>query len=214
VRLPDRSLRVAVSTKPPVGSPTVDKAYADAALDLAAVLDSAGHVVHDADPPYGWPVIAGAAVRVAAGVAEEAAKLDYDDLERRSKPMVRIGQKVRPLAAGSLDRRWWRRRAGRFFRDFDVLVTPALAGPPPPAEGWCLKSYSANIRNGLYARFTPPWNLAGYPAMAVPAGMHPCGVPLSVQLVAPDGGEELLLSVAKQIEALAPWPRHPPAYSA
>jgi Asp-tRNA(Asn)/Glu-tRNA(Gln) amidotransferase A subunit family amidase len=36
------------------------------------------------------------------------------------------------------------------------------------------------------------------------------GQPLAVQLVAPDGGEPLLLGVAAMIERLAPWPRVAP----
>jgi amidase len=33
---------------------------------------------------------------------------------------------------------------------------------------------------------------------------------MSVQIVAPTGGEALLLSVAKQLEQARPWPRHAP----
>ncbi|MBI4410712.1 MAG: amidase, partial [Gemmatimonadetes bacterium] len=61
-----------------------------------------------------------------------------------------------------------------------------------------------------YAPFAAPWNFAGFPAAAVPAGMHSSGLPLSVQLVTAPGGEALLLSVAKYLENLRPWRRHPP----
>ena len=61
--------------------------------------------------------------------------------------------------------------------------------------------------------FTGAWNLAGVPAMAVPAGFDAEGMPLSAQLVTGEGGEALLLSVAKQLEALRPWPRHAPIAS-
>jgi Asp-tRNA(Asn)/Glu-tRNA(Gln) amidotransferase A subunit family amidase len=40
--------------------------------------------------------------------------------------------------------------------------------------------------------------------------MHTVGVPLSVQLVAGPGREELLLSLARQIEMLKPWTRQAP----
>ena len=65
----------------------------------------------------------------------------------------------------------------------------------------------ANVR---YAPFTGLWNLAGYPAIAIPAGVDNAGLPLSVQLVAPDGGETTLLSLARQIEEQRPWPRVAP----
>jgi amidase len=44
----------------------------------------------------------------------------------------------------------------------------------------------------------------------VPAGLHPNGTPLSVQLVARPGGESLLLAIAAQLEQLRPWPRTAP----
>jgi amidase len=68
----------------------------------------------------------------------------------------------------------------------------------------------ANIR---YAPFAAPWNIAGFPAIAVPAGVHPtAGTPLSVQLVAAPGGEALLLGVAALLERLRPWRRIAPGY--
>jgi amidase len=52
-----------------------------------------------------------------------------------------------------------------------------------------------------------PWNVAGFPCASVPAGIGSDGVPLSVQVVAPSGGEALILSVAAQLEDLRPWQR-------
>jgi amidase len=46
--------------------------------------------------------------------------------------------------------------------------------------------------------------------MAVPAGVGPSGLPLSVQLVARPGGEALLLALAGQLEQLHPWKRTAP----
>ena len=63
-----------------------------------------------------------------------------------------------------------------------------------------------------FAPFPAPWNLAGYPAIAVPAGMSAAGLPLSVQVVAAPGREALLLSVAATVEAALPWPRIAPGF--
>jgi amidase len=66
----------------------------------------------------------------------------------------------------------------------------------------------ANIR---YAPFAAPWNVAGFPAMVVPAGVHPdTGTPVAVQLVAGPGGEHLLLRMAAAIEQIHPWQRTAP----
>jgi amidase len=57
---------------------------------------------------------------------------------------------------------------------------------------------------------TGVWNLAGYPAATVPVPAD--GLPGAVQLVATPGREDLLLSLAAQLEAARPWPRHAPGY--
>jgi amidase len=102
----------------------------------------------------------------------------------------------------------WQQRAYRFFADHDVLVTPALAQPPIKAVAWSQRGWVANlVANSRYAPFAAPWNLAGWPALVVPAGLDPRGLPLAVQLVAPPGNEARLLSVAAQLEQIRPWPR-------
>ena len=70
-----------------------------------------------------------------------------------------------------------------------------------------------------YGVFTLPWNLSGQPALALPAGFTegdaqwPAGLPLGVQLVALAGEERLLLRVAGELEAAAPWAaRVPPIF--
>ena len=119
------------------------------------------------------------------------------------------------LRAGSpkgSGRQLWQQVAERFFADHDVLLTPTLAQRPLAATpAWGRRSWLANVTaNSQYAPFAAPWNLAGWPAMSVPAGIHPKGTPLAVQLVARPGGEQLLLRVAAQLEQLRPWPRLAP----
>ena len=50
--------------------------------------------------------------------------------------------------------------------------------------------------------------------MTVPAGVHPTGTPLAVQLSSTAGSEPLLLALAGQIQALRPWARHAPSPAA
>jgi amidase len=101
--------------------------------------------------------------------------------------------------------------AERFFADHDVLLTPTLAQPAIDAVAWGRRGWLANVvANVRFAPFAAPWNLAGWPAMAVPAGLDSNAMPLSVQIVARPGGEALLLAVARQLELLRPWPRTAP----
>jgi amidase len=63
-------------------------------------------------------------------------------------------------------------------------------------------------------RTTAPVNTSGQPALAVPAGMTPEGLPLGVQLVAAYGREDVLFRVGSQLEEAVGWPDwKPPAYA-
>jgi amidase len=101
----------------------------------------------------------------------------------------------------------------KFFDEYDVVVTPGLARPPIAAVRWGERSWLRNLNaNARYAPFQNAWNLAGYPAIVVPMGTHSAGVPLAVQMATTHGGEATLLALARQLEELAPWPRHAPGF--
>jgi amidase len=54
--------------------------------------------------------------------------------------------------------------------------------------------------------------VAALPAVAVPVGTRPDGLPASVQLVGPAGSEWRLLALAAQLEAALPHDRHAPGW--
>ena len=82
------------------------------------------------------------------------------------------------------------------------MLTPALAAAPPPARAWSGRSWRANVLACLrYAPYAAPWNIAGLPALVVPVGVRPDGLPVGVQLVGPPGSERLLLAVAGPVRA-------------
>ena len=62
--------------------------------------------------------------------------------------------------------------------------------------------------------YTVPWNATGQPAASVPAGFSGDGMPLSVQLIAAPEREDLLLSLAAQIEAETSWSDRVPPLAA
>ncbi|MFA5786069.1 MAG: amidase family protein [Actinomycetota bacterium] len=207
---PERPLRIAVSTVCPVPGGRVAPAFKAATLRTGGLLKGAGHRVETAGLKYPIWVALAFLKRWHAGVADQADSLDISRLEPRTRRQAAIGRWARPRIKVR-EREAWRSLLSRFFEDHDVLVMPSLARTPPRAEGWSRRSWQANLwASSQYAPMTAPWNLCGYPAAAVPAGTGPDGMPLSVQLIAPDGCEALILSVAKQIEQLRPWPRHAP----
>ncbi len=91
-----------------------------------------------------------------------------------------------------------------FFEDFDVLVTVVSQVPPFPIEweypvevaGSSMSSYIEWMRS--CSRIT----VTSCPALSLPAGTTPTGLPVGIQLVAPHRGERRLLEIAAGIEAL------------
>jgi len=215
---PTTPLRVAVAGG--VASPLapLDPEWARGLAETADALRAAGHHVTEVVFPYPsnpLPLLA----RWFAGTATDADLLDAKLLEPRIRTHARWG---RVLARQARDPRpvdAFRARVTEFFADFDVLVTPTLAQPGIPAIEWHKKSWLANVAaNVRYAPYASPWNLLGWPAASIPAGMHATThTPLAVQLVAPPladaAGEGLLLSVAAQLERLRPWQRIAPDFT-
>jgi amidase len=216
VGVPSSPLRVAWSVRSPVVGGRVDAAYADAARRTGQALARAGHDVRESDPPYRTSTGLAALARWFAGTELDAQLLaDRSRMERRTARHAALGRAV--LRAGypkEHGRSAWRRAAEQFFAQHDVLVTPALAQRPLRSVRWGERGWLRNVvANSTYAPFAAPWNLAGWPAMVVPAGQHPKGTPLAVQLVAPPGGEALLLQVAAQLERAQPWERLAPQFA-
>lgn len=209
------TLRVALSTKAPMSATPVDAQWAEAARGTAEALRELGHTVRKADPPYRQVVSTSGIVRWTAGTELDARTLaDRSKLARRTRRHAALGALALraglPREGGSTR---WQRTAETFFSEHDVLLTPALAQPPISSARWSERGWLANVwSNSHYAPFAAPWNLAGWPAIAVPAGVSSAGLPLSVQLVARPGGEALLLALAAQLERSRPWPRLAPAF--
>jgi amidase len=91
----------------------------------------------------------------------------------------------------------WSAVMATLFERAPVLVLPTVRFFPPPL---------AESEGRRYTTFTNPLNLAGVPALSLPVpttGPLPAGL----QLVAPAGGEELLLATAAVIEAGNQAPR-------
>ena len=85
------------------------------------------------------------------------------------------------------------------FEDVDIIATPTT---PTPAFKIGEKS-SDPLAMYLADIFTVPINIAGIPAISVPCGFVEEGgskLPLGIQFVAPDFGEESLFSIGQDFE--------------
>jgi amidase len=112
----------------------------------------------------------------------------------------------------------FRRTFGRFFQEYDVLLTPTLAQLPEP-----LGKYVSTRTDTDFVGFMrlcdetcmhlPPFNVTGQPAISVPLGQSKSGLPIGVQFVARFGDEATLIRLASAFEQVMPWrDRTPPVH--
>jgi amidase len=214
---PGRPLRIAVSTRSPVPGVRADGPALAAVEEVVALLVAAGHTVVRRDPPLTTGAAIGGFAQWMAGADDDISHygLDRAALQPRSRTHARVGRLMR--RAGLVRPRigeQFRERMTGFFEDVDVLLTPVTAGPPLPARPWHERSFLANVTaNSRWAPWAAPWNVAGLPALVLPAGTRPEGLPLAVQFVGPPGAEARLLWLAGELERLQPWRRHAPVFA-
>lgn len=129
-------------------------------------------------------------------LADWAARIDSGDLERAIADSVRAT-------------RDWTAAMARY----DVVLSPVVRDPPPllgvlaptrPFDELCPAMFG-------YLGYTQLHNLVGAPAISLPLAWSGDGLPIGSMFAAARGGEGLLLSLAAQLEAAAPWrDRWPP----
>jgi amidase len=105
---------------------------------------------------------------------------------------------------------WWLPRDEK--QGFDVLVTPTLAGPPPKIGALSGDDSMERIREIM--QYTAQFNMTGQPAISLPLHMSASGLPMGVQFVGAPYREDVLLRLAAQLEAAAPWSGRRPAVHA
>ncbi len=205
-------LTVAASTMVPLPGVGVDPEITKAVVGAAVALRQAGHDISRADPPYSQATANAIVAWYLAAAADQVDVLDDAGLEPRQRRNAQIGRIVQRLGrVRQSDRDRWKVQAAQFFATYDVLLTPVMTAMPPAAAGWRDRSWLSNFwGSAQWVPYPGAWNFAQYPSVAVPAAMHANGMPIGVQLVAPPGGEALLLSIAQQLQSQRPWPRHAP----
>jgi Asp-tRNA(Asn)/Glu-tRNA(Gln) amidotransferase A subunit family amidase len=97
--------------------------------------------------------------------------------------------------------------AGPALAGFDLLATPTVAVPAFSKDLPLGPDRVAGepIHPHLSWCFTWPFNLTGQPAVSIPCGWSPEGLPVGLQLAGPRGADARVLLAARAIERAAPW---------
>lgn len=207
-----RGLRV--HYKPRLGNASLDDGVAAAMERTLAVLVSAGVSVTRSDGDEDWgnelarvciraPLAArmahfSAADRSAMGPTMRAAIEESEALDARAIQQV-------PLQRSALYR-----QTEAIFEQADLLLTPCVSAPPPrigrsALEPAVINGEEAGSLRANWYNYPAPFNLTGHPAISVPAGLTPDGLPTGLQAVAPWFAEQRLIDLAAALERLQPW---------
>ncbi len=107
------------------------------------------------------------------------------------------------------------RQIVEFCYPYDVVVLPVYMHPPIKIGAWKQLQSPQILKNVIdWIAPCPPFNASGQPAVAIPTGFGPNGLPLGIQLVGRPADEVTLLALAAQLEATAPWHQQRPEMAA
>ena len=205
-----RGLRIAYS--PTLGYAKVDPDVASRVEAAVKVLESLGAQVELCDPGFADPldIMTGIWFAVAHQVwsaltpAQQA--LADPDFRAEGEIGARFGfaevhqLTLRRAELGSTMR--------QFMQQYDLLVTPTIAIPAFEARSAGHSPVSAEQLLG-WTPFSYPFNLTQQPAITIPCGLTPAGLPVGLQFVGPMFGDALVLRAARAYESVHPVPRPP-----
>jgi aspartyl-tRNA(Asn)/glutamyl-tRNA(Gln) amidotransferase subunit A len=127
---------------------------------------------------------------------------------------VRLGLGQFVLATQYIQAQRVRRLLYRHIQDalgrFDLLLSPTLPITAPRIEDReiLFGGKSTDVRPVL-TRFTRAFNVTGHPALSLPGGLSPSGLPIGMQLIGRPFGEETLLRLGHAYETAFPFPPLP-----
>jgi amidase len=199
-----------------------------AVLDSAALCRDLGHELTEAAPDIDADLVgrafnviwASGCMQTIEGIARMTGKKPSpDQYENITWGLYEMGKKCTGgdyLAAIQVIQKM-ARKVGRFFLDYDVLLTPTLGEPPVPLGTFdspsddLLKGWR---RSGTFVPFTPVFNATGQPAMSVPLYWNEENLPIGSHFVGRFGDEATLFRLAAQLEDARPWKERRPPISA
>ncbi len=112
-----------------------------------------------------------------------------------------------PVAIARLART--RRVTAALARNYEVVLTPTVAEPPPRIGHLDPTADYEQIIDRLvdWVAFTPLQNATGDPAISLPLGESGTGLPIGMMFASTVGQEARLLELAYELEQARPWRR-------
>ncbi len=226
VGAPPSPLRIAFSREK-WGRGDYDPEVVDAIERTASLLSDLGHHVEEARPEFdgeamGANMFTIITVNTALVLRERAAQcgcaLDKLPMEDGTRFTAETGAAVSgpDYAAAINTNHELGRIFGRFHEQYDVHMTSTLSRPPVPV-GFIMDAPEQEYADRLFSFFgdTGIFNQTGQPSLSLPLQWSADGLPMGMMFTAAYGNDALLLRLAGQLEAAAPWrDRRPPLHAA
>ena len=212
--MPSRALAsgrlIAYGPLPPALEALFAAALASVERDLGTPVERLEHVLTAGDPYDDWFVQCGFEHLHLLGRETVLAVMDRfsPDFRDAMEAALRITPEAYMAA---------RRRRFDYCRELDLLLgqDAVLLTPTVTLEGWApdgIVPGTDHVAGGAEGYNTEPLNLTGHPALSVPAGVSPSGVPFGLQVVGPRFRDDLVLTFGQAWERANPWRAAAPGY--
>ncbi len=221
-------LKIGLAFNAPLEGSTLDPVCEQAARDAAALLESLGHHVDEIAPPWSnldllpdFTRAFGPAVSFTTWVGGRLAGRDPgpEDVEPLTWALWERARSHDTISLLTAQNRLERvaRSIVEFLAPYDVVLTPALARRPiriGEVHGRGPDPWDHYRRSGHFTPYTAIVNVTGQPAIALPLYHGADGLPIAVQLIGRPLREDVLLSLATQLEQALPWAERRPTLTA
>lgn len=181
----------------------------------ATTFEGLGCHVDEAHPEFDFDALWQAAVRLRSWTEGSSLLEHYRDPVKRAllKPEavfeVETGAKLSAfdIMAASVIRTEWYQTVRRFFDRYDFLILPTAQTFPFAADihwpqtiaGRTMQTYHEWMKGNLLV------TMSGCPSLAMPAGFNAQGLPIGLQIIAPNRRELDCLSLGYAYEAATNW---------
>jgi amidase len=171
--------------------------------------------VEDAHPQFDFDALWRATTKLRAWLEGAGLLAHYQDQQQRAllKPEaiyeVEAGLQLSAydITAASVLRTQWYEVVRNFFERYDFLILPTAQTFPFPVgihwpesiAGRRMDTYHEWMKGNLLV------TMSGCPSLALPAGFNAQGLPIGIQIIAPNRGELDCLSLGRAYEAQTRW---------
>ena len=192
----------------------VDRARLDAVARCAESLAGLGHEVEEIDgnpwnaedvlPLFVDVFAVGSAAFAGFGEMVSGRRAGEDTLDPLTWKIVQRGRELPALALAGAQTilNAWSRGVIVALSGYDAVLSPVLSGAPLPIGAFAHEDPSIEATLGRafsWAPFPVVANITGLPALAIPRGLDGDGLPVAVQLLGRQAGEDALIALGAQL---------------